>query len=58
MQKSKKYKKVYGKKARGQGAVTSQPSGHGGASGGDQGGPYIKKITGDEREDQMEDNLQ
>ena len=55
-QKSKKYKKVYGKKGHPD-AYTSQPSGGAGGSGG-QGGPYIKRITNDVREDQMEQNLQ
>ena len=57
IQKSKGYKKVYGKKAQNQGdhVVTEQPT----ASGGQQGqGPFIKRVTNDKREDEMEDNLQ
>ena len=57
-QKSKKYKKVYGNKKGQQDAVTSQPSGGPSGSGGQGGGGYVKRITNDDREDQMEQNLQ
>ena len=57
-QKSKKYKKVYGSKKGQQDAVTSQPSGGPGGSGGQKSGPYVKRITNDDREEQMEQNLQ
>ncbi len=53
IQKNKHYKKVYGKKANDQDSVVNnQPTG----SGRDQ-GPYIKRVTEDDREDEMEDNL-
>lgn len=56
MQKTKDYKRVYGKKAQMQEVVTEQPRGsEGRAQRG--GGPYIKRVTNDEREDEMEENL-
>ena len=59
MKRNKEYKKVYGKKAREMEAVTEQPAGRGGASGGRQpDGPFIKRITNDDREEEMEENLQ
>ncbi len=56
IQKNKHYKKVYGKKAQHMDDVVGdQPM----SSGGRQAqGPYIKRITDDDREDEMEDNLQ
>ncbi len=59
MSKNRQYKKVYGKKAEMDNVVQDQPrrSG-GGASRDDPSGPYVKRVTGDEREDEMEDNLQ
>ena len=58
MQKDRHYKKVYGKKAQQQmdDVVSEQPSGRGGR--GQASGPYIKRVTDDAREDEMEDNLQ
>ena len=54
-QKSKTYKKTYGSKAKeDDNVVTSQPRQVGGSGG--QGG-YIKRVTGDEREDEMDQNL-
>jgi len=50
---------VYGKKKKGQqqdDVITEQPR-HGNRSGGD-GGNYIQRVTNDEREDEMEENLQ
>lgn len=49
---------MYGKKApKGydDGPVTSQPQG--GQRGGAPEGGYIKRVTGDEREDEMDENL-
>ena len=59
MQKTKPYKKVYGKKARDmEYAITDQPEGNGGASGSRQpDGPFVKRITNDDREEEMEENL-
>lgn len=58
IQKNKHYKKVYGKKAQNAELVTSdQPTGSGGGSRQPQ-GPFIKRVTDDAREDEMEDNLQ
>ncbi len=54
---SKGYKKVYGKKAPktyDDGPITSQPGGRGG---GPPEGGYVKRVTGDEREDEMDENL-
>ena len=57
IQKSKGYKKVYGKKAQQmENVVTDQPMGSGGR--GQAEGPFIKRVTNDDREDEMEDNLQ
>ena len=54
IQKNKHYKKVYGKKAQHMDDVVGdQPGGKRQAQ-----GPYIKRITDDDREDEMEDNLQ
>jgi hypothetical protein len=54
--KSKTYKRTYGNKAGSNQSdvVTSQPRRGGG---GDNEGGYVKRITGDEREDEMDDNL-
>ena len=60
VQGSKGYRKVYGKKAPktfDDGPITSQPGGQGGNKGGNPEGGYIKRITGDEREDEMDQNL-
>ncbi len=57
MQGSKGYKKVYGKKAPktfDDGPITSQP---GGGNKGTPEGGYITRVTGDEREDEMDQNL-
>ena len=55
-QRTKAYKKAYGKKAKHRDDVVSeQPRSSGGAQ---PQGPFIKRVTEDEREDQMEDNLQ
>lgn len=58
IQKSKGYKKVYGKKAQNleEDVVTQQPTSSGGGQ--QAQGPFIKRVTNDEREDEMEDNLQ
>lgn len=56
MQKTRKYKKVYGKKAQNQqmeDVVSNQPRGSK-----QDGGKYVKRVTDDAREDEMEDNLQ
>ncbi|XP_003388483.1 PREDICTED: synaptosomal-associated protein 25-A-like [Amphimedon queenslandica] len=56
--KSKDYQRTYGKKAKDP-VVTSQPrtdAPRGGGGGGE--GGYIKRVTGDEREDEMDQNLQ
>ena len=57
--KDKQYKKVYGKKAQQrereweqEDVITEQPTGGRGQ------GPFIKKVTNDAREDEMEENLQ
>ena len=57
IQKNKHYKKVYGKKSQQMGNVVSdQPTGSDGKNQGH--GPYLKRVTDDDREDEMEDNLQ
>ena len=60
MQKTKGYKKVYGKKAKHreleEEARTQQPKSSGGAA--PPSGPILKRVTNDEKEDEMEDNLQ
>lgn len=59
---TKPYKKVYGKKAQQSEAISDQPdaygSGGGGQGGKQSGGAYIKRITNDDREEEMEENLQ
>ena len=56
---TKPYKKVYGKKAQQMEAVTEQPYANNGGSGGRQaGGAFVKRITNDDREEEMEENLQ
>ena len=62
MKTTKQYKKVYGKKARGmEGAITDQPEGPmgGGGGGGNRqpSGPFVKRITNDDREEEMEEKL-
>ena len=59
IQKNRHYKKVYGKKAesRQQVVVSDQPTASEGGPRQPQ-GPYVKRITDDAREDEMEDNLQ
>jgi hypothetical protein len=58
VKKTKKYKKVYGKKAQyNDGVVTDQPTASEGAQMQDH-GPYVKRITDDDRENEMEENLQ
>ena len=60
MKSTKNYRKVYGRKAqqRELEAITDQPGESGGASGGRrQGGQFVKRITNDDREDEMEENL-
>ncbi|XP_065882568.1 synaptosomal-associated protein 23-like [Dysidea avara] len=58
IQKSKAYKSAYGKKKGQQDddIVTEQPR-RGNRSGGD-GGNYVQRVTNDEREDEMDKNLQ
>lgn len=62
MKRTKPYKKVYGRKARAREleAITDQPDrdGGGGASKGTRPeGPFVKRITNDDREEEMEENL-
>lgn len=58
MKKTRQYKRAYGYKAQqGDLAVTSQPRSSGGHSRQAQ-GPFIKRITDDDRETQIEENLQ
>lgn len=56
MKSTKQYKKVYGKKAQQGGLVTDQPMGMEPTR--QAQGPYIKRVTDDDREDEMEENLQ
>lgn len=63
--KKKSYRKIYGKKAQErerEEAITEQPSGgyqeYGNGRGRRDQGPYVKRITDDAREDEMEENLQ
>ena len=57
VKKTKQYKKVYGKRAQyDDGVVSDQPTASQGTPG--QQGPYIKRVTDDDREDEMEENLQ
>ena len=59
MKSTKPYKKVYGKKAQQMEAITDQPDSTGaGGSRQPGGGPFVKRITNDDREEEMEDNLQ
>ena len=62
MKRNKEYKKVYGKKAREReaAAITDQPglTSSGSAGGRKPEGPFVKRITNDEREEEMEENLQ
>lgn len=59
IQKKKHYKKVYGKKAQNaESVITDQPGGAQGGSRGQAQGAFIKRVTDDDREDEMEDNLQ
>ncbi len=55
-QKTKDYKRTYGSKAqqREDEVVTEQPRGRGARGQ----GPYVKRVTDDAREDEMEENLQ
>ena len=57
VQKGKNYKKAYGKKAlaREMEAVTDQPRGSSGRP--QPEGPFIKRVTNDDREVEMEENL-
>lgn len=58
-QNTRTYKKAYGKKARQmEDVVSEQPRSGGGGGGGQPQGPFIKRVTDDVREDEMEDNLQ
>ena len=57
MKKTKQYNRAYGNKAH-KAVVTSQPKGSGGTSNAAQQGPFIKRVTDDDRENEMEDNLQ
>ena len=57
---TKQYKKTFGKKAKKrEDIINQQPSGGGGGgkSGGAPEGGYIKRVTGDEREEEMDQNL-
>ena len=57
IQKNKHYKKIYGKKAQQmENVVSDEPMTSGGQRQGQ--GPYIKRVTEDDREDEMEENLQ
>ena len=55
--KRKDYKQVYGKQREDDELVTEQPTGGGGGRRGQPQGPFIKRITNDEREEEMEENL-
>lgn len=55
VKKTKQYKKVYGKKAQYEGVVTEQPTTENTRMAGK--GPYIKRVTDDDREEEMEENL-
>ena len=59
MKSTKNYRKVYGKKAqqRGLEAITDQPEGTDINGARRQGGPFVKRITNDDREDEMDENL-
>ena len=57
-QSTRTYKKAYGKKARHMEDVVSEQPRSGGRGGGQPQGPFIKRVTDDAREDEMEDNLQ
>ena len=57
-QSTRTYKKAYGKKARQMEDVVSEQPRSGGGGGGQPQGPFIKRVTDDTREDEMEDNLQ
>ena len=57
IQKNKQYKKVYGKKAQNmESVVADQPTGSGSSNRAQ--GPFVKRVTDDHREDEMEENLQ
>lgn len=56
MTKTKQYNRAFGDKAQ-KPVVTSQPRGLKGNSSTAQ-GPFIKRVTDDDRENEMEDNLQ
>lgn len=59
VQRTKHYKKAYGKKARqAEAVVMDQPSSSSGGGSRQPQGPFIKRVTDDAREDEMEDNLQ
>jgi len=60
IEKTREYKAVYGAKKGQQEAdiVSEQPRRSNNKSGGGGGGKYINRVTHDEREDEMEENLQ
>ena len=53
--KRRDYKQVYGRARQEEEVVTEEPTGGGGR--GQPQGPFIKRITNDEREEEMEENL-
>ena len=60
IKKDRQYKKVYGKGAdRGmENVVQDQPRKSKGGGQQQSSGPYVKRVTNDQREEDMEDNLQ
>ena len=58
---TKQYKKTFGKKAKKREDIINQQPLSGGGGGGKKGGApeggYIKRVTGDEREEEMDQNL-
>ena len=61
VQGTKQYKKTFGKKAKKREDIINQQPLSGGGGGGQKGGApeggYIKRVTGDEREEEMDQNL-
>ena len=53
--KRKDYKQVYGKPE--QEVITDEPTGGGGGRGRQSQGPFVKRITNDDREEEMDENL-
>ena len=53
--KRRDYKQVYGRSRQDEELITEQPTGNGGR--GQPQGAFVKRITNDEREEEMEENL-